>query len=221
MVHHILSIDFDYIMFPCIKLYNDLCGGGGNSTITWANIEMQRGVEEKFLQYDANAYTSIVKLVQLAMKKEGTELIPVEEHDKLVDILKEDPEYENDSFNLVNIDFHHDIMYRFNDRNIIKNFDKYNCSDWVGYLMIKDKLSEYTWVKAPNSSLYDHNLDGNYNIKFNIESRRIFDNMNEFLNEHPFDKIFLCFSPQWVPHKYKHLYDLIIDLFKPSDIKEE
>ena len=221
MVQHILSIDFDYIMFPCIKLYNDLCGGGENSTTIWKIIEFGRGVDDKFISYDARSYTSIVKLVKAAIERDkNVKLIPIEEHQEIVDDLKRDENYNDTKYDLVNIDFHHDIFYRATDKNAIMHFDKYNCSDWVGYLILKDKIEKYTWVKAPNSDLYMHNLDGSHDIKFEIASGNIFDDIKSFVDTNTFDKVYLCFSPQWVPYKYKHLYDLIIDLFTPSTREE-
>lgn len=220
MVKSVLSIDFDYIMFPCIKLYNDLSSGGENSTVIWNNIEHFRGVDDKFLSYDPESYITIAKL--LKSLDNDTKKIAISEHQSIVDILIKDENsiehdideiYESWKFNLINIDFHHDIIYRPQDRNTIKNFDKYNCSNWVGYLMLKNKIENYTWIKAPNSDLYDHNLDGKYDIKFETESMRLVENIQEFIDNNKFDYVFLCLSPQWVPYKFKHLYDLLVELF--------
>ena len=40
----IVTIDFDYIMSPCIKLYNDMCGGDANPTECWDRIEIERRI---------------------------------------------------------------------------------------------------------------------------------------------------------------------------------
>lgn len=226
----ILSIDFDYIMFPCIRLYNDICEGSENPSVTWNNIKYNRGVEDNFLTYDANAYTTIVKFIKAIINKAREDKVSIdkyaiENHDKIVNILDKEefninhqPDAEDDNifkYDLMNIDFHHDIMYRPQDRTSIKNFNKYNCSDWVGYLFIKDKIDKYTWIKAANSDLYDNRLSGIYDIKFDIGSLRSISDPVNFIKEQEtnFNKIFLCFSPQWVPYQYKHLYDLIVDLF--------
>ena len=58
----ILSIDFDTIMFPCIKLYNDYCMGNANDTQIWNQLEFERDISQ-YLKYDANAYHNIVKLI--------------------------------------------------------------------------------------------------------------------------------------------------------------
>lgn len=58
----ILSIDFDAIMFPCIKLYNDYCTGNENSTQIWNRIDFERDIQQ-YLKYDANVYQDIVKFI--------------------------------------------------------------------------------------------------------------------------------------------------------------
>ena len=224
----ILSIDFDYIMFPCIRLYNDICEGIENPSITWSNIKYNRGVEDNFLTYDANAYTTIVKLIKAIVDKDNNiDKIAIVEHQNIIDILnkyefneRNQPDNKDKElsfkYDLLNIDFHHDVLYRAQDRTAIKNFNKYNCSNWVGYLFIKDKIDKYTWIKAANSDMYDNRLSGTYDIKINYESIRLLSDPKKFIEEQEtkFDKIFLCFSPQWVPYQYKHLYDLIVDLFE-------
>ena len=161
MIKNILSIDFDYIMYPCIRLYNDMAAGGENSTAIWYNIENNRGVDEKFLSYDATTYKTIVKLVKFITERyPNVKLYPIKEHEEIVDNLKKLPNYDESKFNITNIDFHHDIMYRPQDRAQMINFKKYNCSNWAGYLILNDKIENYTWIKAPNSDMYDHRLDG-------------------------------------------------------------
>lgn len=220
MIKRLLSIDFDIIMAPCIKLYNDLSSGGENSTVVWNNINNARGLEDKFLSYDANTYKDLVKLVRDIIEfNRECKLVPIIEHHEIIDDLKTQEDYDDTTYDLINIDFHHDIFYRPQDRNLIKSFDKYNCSNWVGYLFLKDKLDKYTWVKAGNSDLYDHQLDGKYKINFFTESLRYIENVyNNISDERKFspvniDTIYLCLSPQWVPYKYHHLYDLIVELF--------
>ena len=58
----VLSIDFNYIMYPCIDLYNDMCFGDGNPTLTWDNIEHIRNIEDK-LSFDKQYFLFINKLI--------------------------------------------------------------------------------------------------------------------------------------------------------------
>lgn len=214
MVKNILSIDFDIIMYPCIKLYNDQVPGDENPTVLWNNLEERFDIDH-FLTYDARLYIEIVKCVKEAVAN-GAKLIQIEDHDKLVDWIKGfDDEFYNDEenkYNITNIDFHHDLMYRKLDKSAITRFDKYNCSDWLGYLYLKKKAQSITWVKAPNSIPYCNDFGEIKDLEILPKSEiGILNKTNKF------DYVFLCLSPQWVPYKFKHLYDLIIELFKEED----
>lgn len=221
MVKHILSIDFDYIMFPCIKLYNDISSKEKCPADTWNAIEKVRGINDNFLSYDPASYIKIAELIQYTIETNNAQLISINDHQEIVDILKKEEDYDSSVYDIVNIDFHHDIMYQSGDKAAIKSFDKYKCSNWVGYLMLKDKIHRYTWIKSPNSDLYDHSLDGNNDIKFYTESSRYLDHIKAMVSDHPFTQIFFCLSPQWVPYKYHHLYDLIVKLFGPKNEEDD
>lgn len=220
----VLSIDFDFIMYPCIKLYNDYCMGSENPTVVWDNIERRLEVD-KFLSYDADALRNIVKVIKRNVKN-GAKFIPIREHQELVPLLPE-----GETFHVLNIDFHHDICYGRESGNEVQNFDKYNCSNWVAYLHHTKKLESYTWLRAYNSSpfnpdVYDFTFPEDYEFlgtktmlpksvivpsakKYKELTLRDFD-----LVESDYDYIYFCLSPQWVPYKFEHLYDLIVDIFK-------
>ena len=193
----VLSIDFDYIMYPCIKLYNNLCDGKENPTVTWNMIEQERGIE-KFLCYDANVLMEIAKVIKKNLKN-GAKLIPINNHDEIIQHLNNEKIIE-----LLNIDYHHDIIYHSEDINSLTDFEKYDCGNWVGYLQLNNFLKEYTWLKAPSSSLCTINLP---DFHYNILGLKDFNSITD-----DYDCIFFCLSPQWVPYKYHHLYQLIISL---------
>ena len=193
----ILSIDFDYIMSPCIKLYNNYCAGDENATVIWDKLEHDLEIE-KFLCYDAQALKKIALLIQRNVKN-GAELIPIEEHQEIIELLPKE-----ETIDLVNIDFHHDIWYSPEAVENINNFNEYNCADWVGYLYLHNRLTSYKWLKAPNSDVYKGE-----EISYEILGKNDFANIGN-----DFSKIFFCFSPQWVPYKYRHLYELIIEMCK-------
>lgn len=194
----VLSIDFDYIMAPCIKLYNDLCAGSENPTVSWQIIEHERNIEP-FLNYDAESLLQIARIIK-ANTKNGAKLINVRDHHDLINLLPY-----GKMIDLTNIDFHHDILY--NVGSVIANITdmaKYDCSNWVYYLYAEKVLKSYTWVKAPQSDLLGNGIDFmDYKILTRSDLSKI---------ENNFDIVFFCLSPQWVPYKFHHLYDLIIEL---------
>jgi len=207
---NLLSIDFNFIMWPCIKLYHDLTNEKEGSVINWSFIEQVRGLDKCFLQYDAKSYCKIVKLIQ-KYTEQGAKLYKTDKHSQCVNYFTD----ENIKYNLYNIDFYHDIMINQKDRNNIMKFNKYDSSNWVGYLLLKDKINSYTWIRFPNSISYDTRLNGIYDIRFNEE---FLTNMitNNTIPE-SIDTIVINFPSHQVPYEYKHLYDLIFDLFRKEE----
>lgn len=195
----ILSIDFDFIMYPCIKLYNNLCNGEENATVSWQNIENQLNIEP-FLRYDANVLLQIAKIIKKNVLQ-GACLVPIEEHQQIIPYLPK-----NEKIDLLNIDFHHDILYNPDDLLKITDLNEYNCSNWVGYLFMHGCINHYTWLKAPQSTPYKIEIKP---FEYDILTLKDLPNI-----QNDYDYIFFCFSPQWVPYKYKHLYDLILTLVK-------
>lgn len=202
----ILSIDFDAIMFPCIRLYNEYCYGNENATTIWRQLEFDRDINQ-YLSYDANVYKNIGKIIFKNIKN-GAKLIPIQEHQMLVDHLKK---YDllDLQFDITNIDYHHDIAYNRNSF-VEMEFDNYTCADWAGYLMTLNPETTLTWVRCPGSSPYNEDIKEFTNI---ITIKRI----DEIVDlDDDYDLIYFCLSPQWVPYVYHHLYDLLIDLAKEA-----
>lgn len=186
----VLSIDFDIIMSPCINLYNDMAGEGENSQVNWEKIFYSRDLE-KFLCYDSNTLTNLFKL----LKEQKCKFEFIESHADIVPFITE-------KCDLVNIDFHHDIWYNKESTEHYAE-DKWSCANWVGYLGYKDLLNTYYWIKAGNSQQFV----GEFNVPWEK------DNVDKIPFLGSFDKVIICFSPNWVPYKYRHLYDLIKVVF--------
>lgn len=197
-VHKVLSIDLDYIMFPCIKLYNQYSAGKENDTVIWKYISQE--VDENYLFYDAYALQAILNKI-LTNVKNGAIFIPIREHDELVNKLHELEDFEDSTFDITNIDFHHDLFYDEEELNMIQSFNKYSCANWLGYLYFKDRIKSATWVKAQNSPWYREEIQS-----FPIEVKGLSDISG--LGD-DYEYVFLCLSPQWIPEKYQHLYGLI------------
>lgn len=214
-IMHVISIDFNYIMYPCIKLYQDLCNEKENASITWNIIENYRGVTKEFLHYDTRSYTKITKMIQSIMyKNPRCKLIGIDKHSDLIDKLSNELD-EGNKLDLVNIDFYHDILYSKADKNKALRFSNYNVNNWVGYLFCKDRIESYTWIKAPNSQFYDHNLDGDTPIEFNTVT---LDYLDKFIDiPEIWDYIIINFPKYQVPFEYKYLYNLIFELFQRKE----
>lgn len=215
---NVLSIDFDIIMYPCIKLYNGHISGMDNPTNIWRFLENEYDID-KYLSYDAKTLSLIASLIKKNIKN-GAKIVFLDEHHKIVDDLKSDPNFDTNLYNLVNVDWHHDIFYRKEDIALTKYFDDYDCSNWIGYLYKKNKLASCKWVKAPNSEvgnvfrpelgvINEEDIEkfsiADINIEHELQSVKDFDAQI----------IYLVKSPQWVPYKYQHLYNLLKEIFEP------
>lgn len=203
----ILSIDFDIIMYPCIKLYNDKVGGDCNPTELWQMLEQQYELQN-FVNYDAKYLLKLAEVIKTAVDN-GAKLVPITEHQEIVDYLVKTETYEEDKYDVVNIDFHHDIWYREEDKNSILSFDQYNCSNWLGYLFLKEKTNSIKWACAGNSGGFPTYTKDDEMVNIIDERVRLLE-WNDKVND--VDYVFLCLSPQWVPYKFHHLYQLLIKL---------
>ena len=194
----VLTIDFNYIMYPCIKLYNHLCNYKENPTINWEFIENELEIEH-FLTYDAEALKQIARIIRYNCNNKA-KLIKIETVPEIVDkILSLENKIE-----LTNIDWMHDIAYTVDDADNIQNFDTYNPNSWVGYLFNKSKLEKYIWIRARNSDRPNRELLDKLQFEFEEGSRS---HLMSLPND--FDMIYFYFNSTQVPYKYKHLYDLI------------
>ena len=198
----ILSIDFDIIMHPCIDLYNEDVEGSDEPKELWKWLEEEYKLEDyNLLTGDFNILFEIAKLINYNKDKP---IYFIDEHQEIIDILQERPEYNTDVYKIYNIDFHHDIWYDEDSPNEILYNDEYTCADWVGYLYLKKKLKQYIWLKASNSNLLETPIYGK-NFNFKTLGLTDFDKLYRV----DFDEIYFCLSPHWVPEKYRKLYDLI------------
>lgn len=202
-VKKILSIDFDIIMYPCINLYDGEAFIDESPTILWNKFYNKIFTGPTKICYDSNVLMSIGKLIHRASQN-GATIIPIDSHEKIVEKLKNDENYDDTVYDMVNIDFHHDVWYDKRDVQNTKVFDTYTCRDWLGYLHNHNKLNTHVWVKAPNS-------EGVMASPYEFTRVCHLDEIESFELD-SFDEIYFCFSPQWVPYEFKHLYDLIIAL---------
>jgi hypothetical protein len=207
----ILSIDFDIIMYPCIKLYNSKSSGDANSTQLWEFLEHEININS-FLKYDAQTLKDIALLMKRNIQK-GAKLYAIQEHQQVVDKLKKMVDYNETKFDITNIDFHHDIWYGPQDITDAKDFDKWACNNWLGYLYSKEKTTNIHWIKGPNS---EKMREEENNIINQISGVRNIINQDD-----DYDIVFFCLSPQWVPYQYHHLYYLIIELITNYSKEEQ
>jgi hypothetical protein len=183
----IATIDFDIIMNPCIDLYND----SDLSVDEYLNKFDFLG----WLGADLALYRTLTNLV---MNFDKNRIEFIESHDEIV------PEIEEPII-LYNIDYHHDIAYKNED--LTYRFQDYNEGNWVKKLWDSDLIEEYIWLKDYNSADVDEEGE-----KYITEEHYVYNyDLSELLEA---DKLYICFSPEWVPYYYAPLYYLWQDLTK-------
>lgn len=208
MEKNILSIDLDIIMHPSIDLYNDEVYVNDDPDELWADLEDTYGYERlNILNYDQEVLLNILKLLK---KNQNTPLHFIINHEEIVDQLKETTTYNEDKYNIINIDFHHDMWYNPDDLIDLKNDKEYDCANWLGYLYMQKKLSSIIWVKAPTSSKLDVKVYGKNTIPITTWSIKEFFRLDDM----EFDEVYFCFSPQWIPPKYRIIYNAIKTLLE-------
>lgn len=194
----VLSIDFNYIMSTCIKLYRHLCG---EENTNWERIEYELDIE-RFLCYDGEILKQLAFLIRKNITN-GAKIFTIEQHKEIVDIIN-DFSKENEKVDITNIDWFHDIAGSKEEIENVINFDKYSNTNWIGYLQLKKKLGAYTWVKASNSPTILEEIIEQIDLSVEIANKFCIPEL-----DNDYNIICVSFSPAQVPYKYKHLFDLI------------
>ena len=200
-VKKVLSIDMDYIMEPCINLYNDLCGGEDDSFNIWARVQEARDIERHLSINEENLLTinNVFTKNILNIKKEN--ILFAENHDAILNLLCEGIP-ESQKYDIWNIDHHHDIYYNDESKHHVEKFNFTAMADWVWYLKSNNLLNNYTWVRNQNSApFYDI---GNGFVFQEVSSHNISKIMNL-----EYDYLFICKSPHWFPDKFHHYFEML------------
>ena len=179
MRKNILTIDFDIIMWPSVELYSKLPDS------PWEE-KLNRFPTLNNCIIDYELYYQLTKLiVRLSKKVKKENIYFITDHDEIIKYLSLD-----DSYNVLNIDHHHDWYYDKKDAIVVQNL---NCGNWVKYLNENFILNNYLWVDSPNSMI-EKELE-------NIQIFKCFSIMDfDFDNiEMTPDFLFISLSPAWVP----------------------
>lgn len=199
----ILSIDFDIIMWPDLGAYNGLVGPAAISDL------MHYYPLFSHIEPDLPTYEKITKFLTKVSK-----VLPADKITFIIDheeIYKKCVKYKK-TFELINIDYHHDIGYDDTDWNDI--LIRPNCSNWVKALWDTKKITSYTWVYHQDSGTDFPNDD--VPPTYLTDSITIDDyDLDKLVND--IDELFICLSPEWIPEKYLPLFEVWKDIL----IKEE
>lgn len=198
----VLSIDMDFIMGPCIQLYNDMVAGYQNEYDVWERVRKERDIEPH-LRYDENKLAFIFDIFTKGiMDADKDKIMFARNHDSILDLLctEEGKQY---VYDIVNIDHHHDIGYSFDNFREVENFDFASLNNWVWYLNKHNRLRTYTWVRNANSGELGKPTE-DFKVDFIYEPTEDYRHPKFF--EEKYDYVFVCCSPEWFPEKFVHLF---------------
>ena len=200
---NVLSIDFDWIMEPTIEAYNSLSHGRD----AFGPAEIWRIIQGKIPGFspecDLNKFTDLFFFLKEKVNGIDKDNIKIAfNHEEIYDFLDKDFDV-----SLYNIDHHHDMGYPQNDseENKERALEGLGCGNWVSFLNKNKKIKQYTWIG-------NHNSNPPMNIISNDYDNFIFTTDLNALCSVKFDKIFICASWEWVPLKYRNLFDILISL---------
>jgi len=198
MAYNVLSVDMDYILSPCINLYNDMVKLMNRDKM-WDNINEVREVD-KHLSYDEEKLKYIFKTIMNAVvKNKDAKVVLADNHDAILFELSKE-KYIEGKVNVYNIDHHHDINYNGGQIRDVDVYDSPSICNWIWYLDKYEIVNEYHWIRNNNSDTYKGpKLKGNYS-----EYNKMLN-----VNEIAYDVIFICNSPQWLPKKYDHFFEML------------
>ena len=211
----VLSIDMDYILSPCINLYNDMINASKSPEKLWDTVNQVRQIDAHIdfdkdnLQFLFKAFTSAL----FKLSSQGTVMFATN-HDAILFELASQ-KYENDVFEVYNIDHHHDIYYSKEAMNEVMRYDIATVGTWVWYLDKYKKMKQYNWVCNKNSTFPDKELTSCAKMDAFLK-----EGITKIFEEEEWDVIFVCNSPHWFPRTYDIYFNMLIDIYKNYSGKE-
>lgn len=181
---NILTIDFDWIMGPCIEAYNNFISEDDYETrdLCWEDIH--KALPEFRFTPDLNLFENVWELCETHKEH----LYIINSHEQVIPLCP-------DQFDtLINIDHHHDW---YSEEKFIR---VPNCATWAQYLWERKRIKKYIWIcntTSLNSLPTDPNL-----IKWDQDPFVL-------LVKYPIDKCILCKSEYWLSDEGIQLWDIL------------
>ena len=192
---NILSVDFDWIMEPSIRFYDEFAYGTRPldeflKESPGVTVKPDFKKYERLAVYLRNVAATIAEPMHIAF---------FDDHDMIVNCINDIWKIGNKPYNIYNIDHHHDCGYGVQS---LQDIDEQGltCGNWVAHCT---NLKDYTWINNKNSQV---------NIIDEVFKRfRRYQHTNDIriVDYVKFDYVFFCLSPGWMPSELFPLYDVI------------
>lgn len=192
---NILSIDFDWIMEPCIEFYND------KATQSIALDELLKLSPNIYIKPDYQKFSTLVTYAtNIAQTLPNAKNVYFGvNHQEIISAIENIWDIKDKSYHIYNIDHHHDCGYGVTTLQEI-NKQGLTCGNWLAYCK---NLKSYTWINNKNSHIEMPDE------VFQKLSKYTFSSDINIINYINFDYIFVCASPGWVPSELSPLYTLL------------
>lgn len=207
-IKNVLSIDMDYIMGPCIELYNSIIGQDPYDRYSpedfWAKLNEFLNIEQ-FLTYDEEKLLFLIKIFSKALS-----IVPAEnilfatEHDMILNLLCGSERNAGETFEIYNLDHHHDIYYGVRQKEEAERFSFASPANWVYYLGSNRKIEEYHWLRNKNSAEFP--FEEQKELYFPVS----LDTSYEEIEKVRFDYIFVCMSKKYYPPRFQQYFDMLV-----------
>lgn len=210
----VLSIDLDYIMEPSIEIYNDLFYAG-NPMTRWRTFFEKTPFNNNSFEINISNLMYCYN-VFLKSLKNCDKVSFGYTHDSIL--------YSIEDFNnieLINIDHHDDVFAGdfyddYPSDSLQKEYaeivysNRIHEGNWVAYLSSRNKIKSYTWIGNHNSANKVRNEPNSHFVPnySNVERE------NYNFADYNFDHIFVCLSPQYIPHKFWHYFAMFITAYE-------
>lgn len=191
---NILSVDFDWIMEPCIELYNKTAHDNINvedSCPSSRNVALQPDYE-KYKQLGIYLKNITDKI------EDKSKVIFADKHKDIITCIKDKWKLEI-PLHIYNIDHHHDCGYDLTIEDCLKY--GIDSSNWV---YGSENIKKYTWIGNSNSETFTITDEKVKHFNTFMMSNDI-----NTINYIDFDYVFVCLSPGWIPKQLWPLYELL------------
>lgn len=198
MPNHILSIDLDIIFSNSLGLCTSFSDRMAREAF-WDQV--YRDFKKEYFQPNREYCKQLKKILNSYIYKVDKIYIG-QDHSSIIQALDmEKDKFNKDySFDIHNIDFHHDISYGQTDEDEVTESFVCNCGSWVGLLNHCGYINSYTWYYGFGSNFREKALLGGDNPLTPRRLHRLpFENIN-FPMELDIKMLYITFSPLWIPY---------------------
>lgn len=185
-------------MQPTIEAYNHMVNADSplGCLDVWQTINnVIPGLEPSC---DLNKFTELYFTLKEILKTVPKENVYIGvNHSELYDILSDDLDKK---ITMYNVDHHHDLGYM-----PMTGDEDVTVANWMYKLNQTHKVNRYIWISNANSRVP---------LQETIDTFKHYTNTNDLkvVKGVKFDKIFICGSWEWVPPKYRNLFNILVSL---------